>query len=91
MMPPSRYLGYSTCFIFSQMANRSRESVSHTVSSMVLVGARRSSPGMLDVRYDCVLAAPARDAMLPVSGARSDVPWRGSSRSSRVAVHRQLL
>jgi hypothetical protein len=50
MMPPSRYLGYRTCFIFSQMAKMSRDSVSHTVSSMVLVGARRSSPGMLDVR-----------------------------------------
>jgi hypothetical protein len=50
IMPPSRYLGYSTCCILLQMAMRSRESVSHTVSSIVLVGARRSSPGMLEVR-----------------------------------------
>jgi hypothetical protein len=50
IMPPSRYLGYSTCFIFSHIANRSLESVAHTVSSMVFVGARRSSPGMVEVR-----------------------------------------
>jgi len=50
IMPPSRYLGYSTCFIFSHIANKSLDSVSHTVSSMVLVGARRSSPGMVEVR-----------------------------------------
>ena len=86
IMPPSRYLGYNTCFIFSQMASRSRDSVSHTVSSMVLVGARRSSPGMLDVKYDCVLAPPG--AILPVSGARSEVPCSGSSRSSSVAATR---
>lgn len=91
IMPPSRYLGYSTCFIFSQMANTSLDSVSQTVSSMVLVGARRSSPGMVDVRYDCVFAAPGRDEMLPVSGARSEVPCSGSSRSSRVAVCGELM
>ncbi len=67
------------------MASRSRDSVSHTVSSMVLVGARRSSPGMVEVRYDCVLP-PGREEMLPVSGARSEMPWIGSSRSSSVAV-----
>ena len=50
MMPPSRYLGYRTCFIFSHIAKMSRDSVSHTVSSMVFVGARRSSPGMLEVK-----------------------------------------
>jgi hypothetical protein len=91
IMPPSRYLGYSTCFIFSHIASRSRDSVSHTVSSMVLVGARRSSPGILDVKYDCVFAAPDRDDIFPVRGARSEVPCRGSSRSSRVAVGRQLM
>lgn len=68
------------------MAKTSRDSVSHTVSSMVLVGARRSSPGMLDVRYDCVPAG-AR-CRLPVNGARSELAWSGSSRSSRVAVGR---
>ena len=85
-MPPSKYLGYSTCFIFSQIASRSRDNVSHTVSSMVLVGARRSSPGMVEVKYDCVFAPPGREEMLPVRGVRSEVPWRGSSRSSREAV-----
>jgi hypothetical protein len=87
IIPPSRYLGYSTCFIFSHMARTSRDSVSQTVSSMVLVGARRSSPGMLEVRYDC--AAPDREDIFPVNGARSEVPWRGSSKSSRVAARRQ--
>jgi hypothetical protein len=53
---------------------------------MVLVGARRSSPGMLDVKYDCVFVPPG--AILPVSGARSEVPCNGSSRSSSVAVNR---
>ena len=56
IIPPNRYFGYSTCFIFSHIAKMSRDNVSQTVSSMVLVGARRSSPGMLDVRYDCVFA-----------------------------------
>jgi hypothetical protein len=46
---------------------------------------------MLDVKYDCVFAAPDRDEMFPVRGARSEVPCRGSSRSSRVAVGRQLM
>src|ERR1700744_4992522 len=73
-MPPSRYLGHSTSRTFSHTALRSLDSVSHADSSMVLVVARRSSPGMDDVRYDCVLP-PARDdddggawPMLPVSG-----------------------
>jgi hypothetical protein len=91
IMPPNRYLGYSTCFIFSHIAKMSLDSVSHTVSSMVLVGARRSSPGMLEVRYDCVFAAPDREEMFPVRGARSEVPWRGSSRSSRVAMGCQRM
>jgi hypothetical protein len=41
---------------------------------------------MVEVRYDCVFAPPGREEMLPVSGARSEVPWSGSSRSSRAAV-----
>lgn len=68
------------------MASRSRDKVSHTVSSMVFVGARRSSPPTAEVRYDCVLP-PDREPMFPVSGARSEVPCMGSSRSSSVAVH----
>jgi hypothetical protein len=90
-MPPSRYLGQSTSRTFSHTALRSRDSVSQTDSSMVLVVARRSSPGMDDVRYDWVFP-PARDdgggwPMLPVSGVRSDVASRsGSSRSTRSAA-----
>jgi hypothetical protein len=49
-MPPSKYFGHSTWRIFSQTASRSRRSVSHTVSSRVLTGARRSSPGMAELR-----------------------------------------
>lgn len=49
-IPPSRYFGYSTWRIFSHTANRSRDSVCQTVSSMVFCGARRSSPGIEDVR-----------------------------------------
>lgn len=51
--PPSKYLGHNTWRIFSQTASRSRESVSHTDSSIVLLGARRSSPGSVELRYDC--------------------------------------
>lgn len=46
---------------------------------------------MVDVRYDCVFAAPDREDMFPVNGVRSDVPCSGSSRSSRVAVGRQSM
>lgn len=91
--PPSRYFGYNTCRIFSHTASRSRRSVSHTVSSMVLSGARRSSPAIAELRYPC--AEPAarwfelacEEVMVPVRGARSEVEaWlAGSSRSSRVA------
>jgi hypothetical protein len=49
-MPPNRYLGHSTSRTFSHTARRSLDKVSHTDSSMVLVVARRSSPGMDDVR-----------------------------------------
>lgn len=90
IMPPKRYLGYSTCFSFSHIANRSRDNVSHTVSSIVLVGARRSSPPTAEVRYDCVFPAE-RDPMFPVSGARSEVPSMGSSRSSRVAMPKSAM
>ncbi|MBE7181326.1 MAG: hypothetical protein INR71_08980 [Terriglobus roseus] len=67
--------------------------MAHTDSSMVPVGARRSSPGICDVRYDCVDDAPRPPLlpwMLPVRGARSDVPCAamGSSRSSSVAGRR---
>jgi hypothetical protein len=41
---------------------------------------------MVEVKYDCVFAPPGRDEMLPVRGARSEVPWIGSSRSSRLAI-----
>src|ERR1700753_4052214 len=51
-IPPSRYLGQSTSLIFSHTALRSLDNVSQTDSSIVLVGARRSSPGMADVKYD---------------------------------------
>lgn len=50
-MPPSRYFGQSTCLIFSHTASRSRDSVSHTDSSIVFEGARRSSPGIEELRY----------------------------------------
>jgi hypothetical protein len=49
-IPPKRYLGHSTCFIFSHTASRSLDKVAHTLSSIVFCGARRSSPGMLEVR-----------------------------------------
>lgn len=54
---------------------------------MVFVGARRSSPGMREVRYDSLRGWESR-AMFPVRGAREDWDWRGwrgSSRSSRFA------
>ncbi len=49
-MPPRRYFGHNTSLIFSHTASRSRDSVSHTLSSIVFVGARRSSPGIEEVR-----------------------------------------
>lgn len=56
---------------------------------MVFVGARLSSPGIADVRYDCELAPPREDDdwIFPVKGVRSVVfaGCSGSSRSSSVA------
>lgn len=49
-IPPRRYLGQSTCLIFSHTASKSLLSVSQTDSSSVLSGARRSSPGMAELR-----------------------------------------
>ena len=43
--------GQRTAFIFSHTAKMSRDSVLQTDSSRVLVGARRSSPGMAEVRW----------------------------------------
>ena len=84
IVPPNKYLGYKTSRILSQMARRSRRRVSQTVSSIVLVGARRSSPGMRFVQ-DVVLEE--EEPMVPVRGARWEVEgfWRGSSKSSREA------
>ena len=83
-IPPRRYLGHRTCFIFSHTANRSLERVSHTLSSMVFCGALRSSPGMEEVRYDwdTGFRDEVDEPMLPVRGVRSVVVWRGSSLSS---------
>ena len=51
---------------------------------MVLIGARRSSPCIAELRYDWdVLFRDEEDWILPVNGARSDCS--GSSRSSMVA------
>ena len=49
--PPRRYLGQSTCFIFSHTAKRSLDTVSHTDSSIVFWGALLSSPGIAELRY----------------------------------------
>jgi len=91
--PPSKYLGQSTCLIFPHTASRSLFSVSHTDSSSVLSGARRSSPLMALLRRPCVLFAVrvlawAWDVVMrPVRGAREECEeGRGSSRSSSVAV-----
>lgn len=87
IMPPSRYCGQRTCLIFSHTARRSRESVSQTDSSIVFCGARRSSPGMDEVRYELDTgfreAPPAAedDEMFPVNGVRSVVEPSGSSAS----------
>lgn len=52
----------------------------------MFVGARRSSPGMREVRYDSLSGREEDELpMLPVKGAREEVGWRGSSRSSRFA------
>lgn len=88
-IPPSRYLGHNTCRIFSQTASRSRDNVAHTVSSMVFCGARRSSPGMEDVRKEPVMLGrdEEEDAMFPVRGVRSVVGsllWAGLSASMAV-------
>lgn len=81
-IPPSKYFGQSTCLIFSHTASRSRDKVSHTDSSIVLVGARRSSPGMEELRYDCGRGfRDEDDCMFPVKGARSELDCKGSSRS----------
>jgi len=48
--PPRRYLGYKTWRIFSQTARRSLDSVAQTDSSRVFWGARRSSPGIVELR-----------------------------------------
>jgi hypothetical protein len=49
-MPPRRYFGHSTNRNFSQDAFKSLERVSHTDSSIVFVGARRSSPCIDELR-----------------------------------------
>lgn len=72
-IPPSRYLGQRTCLIFSHTASRSRDNVSHTDSSIVLVGARLSSPGIDELRYDWDRGLREDDWMLPVNGARSEL------------------
>ena len=52
----------------------------------MFVGARRSSPGMEELRYNCGRGLREEDdCILPVKGARSDCEWRGSSRSSMFA------
>lgn len=80
--PPSRYLGQRTCLIFSHTASISRDKVSHTDSSIVLVGARLSSPGIDELRYDLDRGLREEDDwMLPVNGTRSEVDCRVSSRS----------
>ncbi len=91
--PPNRYRGYSTSRILDQTARRSRRTVSHTVSSIVFCGARRSSPGIRDVRKDSLSGledaddVPACPPMLPVKGARCDSALdKGSSKSLRSAV-----
>jgi hypothetical protein len=60
----------------------SRERVVHTVSSMVLMGARRSSPPMALLRLFLDEPPAPPELMLPDSGADSS----GSSRSLRVAA-----
>jgi len=86
-IPPRRYFGHSTCLIFSQTANRSLDRVSHTDSSIVFVGARRSSPGIEELRYDWGRGLrDDEDWMLPVNGARSELDCKGSSRSLMLAV-----
>lgn len=67
MLPPKRYLGYNTSRILDQTANRSRDRVSQTDSSIVFRVAR-SVPGMAEVRY-CSLSGREEEPMLPVSGA----------------------
>ena len=80
--PPHRCFGHRTNLIFCQEPRRSRERVSHTDSSIVFIGARRSSPWMVELRYDCGMGLDRdEDWMLPVKGADS----RGSSRSFNVA------
>ena len=84
-MPPNKYLGHNTSLIFSQDARRSLDRVSHTDSSIVFVGALRSSPGMDELRYDCGSGSLEDGGrMLPVKGARADC--KGSSRSSISAI-----
>lgn len=64
--------------------------MAQTVSSMVFCGARRSSPGMEEVRYELEMLgrdeAEDVEAMFPVRGVRSVVGslWRGSSASMAV-------
>ena len=48
----------------------------------MLVGARRSSPGIEELRYDCGRGfRDEDDCMFPVKGARSELYCKGSSRS----------
>ena len=85
-IPPRRYLGHKTCRIFSHTACRSLDNVSHTVSSIVFVGARLSSPGIEEFRYDWEMGLREdEDCILPVKGARSEVGSRGSSSSFMLA------
>ena len=87
-IPPSRYLGQRTCLIFSHTASRSRDSVSHTDSSIVFVGARLSSPGIDELRYDWDRGLREEDDwMLPVKGARSEFDCEGSSRPLTFAAN----
>src|ERR1700761_3544495 len=89
-MPPRRYFGQSTSRTFSHTAFKSRDKVSQTDSSIVFVGARRSSPEIADVKYDWLfgpLEDDDRDCILPVKGVRSlAAGCSGSSKSSRSAT-----
>ena len=47
----------------------------------MFVGARRSSPGIEEFRYDWGSGLREEDWILPVRGARSELECTGSSRS----------
>jgi hypothetical protein len=74
--------------------SKSRRSVSQTDSSIVFVGARRSSPPIRDVHAPAVPEAvlEADDPILPVRGAREDdAGCSGSSNELRSAGGRANL